>query len=149
MPRSQQELTPDLLLIERKDVLYRRKASMRRFTGATCIVKQVRSLPLHRGTRRHRRQLTPYPEGYQRTDTCQPRPENSLPARDGVRKDGVRRRRSYAPISMACAYAALKEKLVELKTNGMNKDGGHGGLRSKSWWTFSAWANTGAWRKVY
>jgi carboxyvinyl-carboxyphosphonate phosphorylmutase len=34
----------------------------------------------------------------------------------------------YPPVSITCAYAALKEKLTELKNNGMNKDGGHGGV---------------------
>jgi carboxyvinyl-carboxyphosphonate phosphorylmutase len=34
----------------------------------------------------------------------------------------------YPPISITCVYAALKEKLRELKTEGMNKDGGHGGV---------------------
>ena len=34
----------------------------------------------------------------------------------------------YPPISITCVYAALKEKLLELKTEGMNKDGGHGGV---------------------
>jgi 2-methylisocitrate lyase-like PEP mutase family enzyme len=34
----------------------------------------------------------------------------------------------YPPISITCVYAALKEKLTELKTEGMNKDGGHGGV---------------------
>jgi carboxyvinyl-carboxyphosphonate phosphorylmutase len=34
----------------------------------------------------------------------------------------------YPPISLTCVYAALKEKLMELKTEGMNKDGGHGGV---------------------
>ena len=34
----------------------------------------------------------------------------------------------YPPISITCVYAALKEKLTELKENGMNKDGGHGGV---------------------
>ncbi len=34
----------------------------------------------------------------------------------------------YPPISITCVYAALKEKLTELKREGMNKDGGHGGV---------------------
>lgn len=34
----------------------------------------------------------------------------------------------YPPVSITCTYAALKEKLTELKNNGMNKDGGHGGV---------------------
>lgn len=34
----------------------------------------------------------------------------------------------YPPISITCVYAALKDKLTELKTEGMNKDGGHGGV---------------------
>lgn len=34
----------------------------------------------------------------------------------------------YPPISITCVYAALKEKLTELKNNGINKDGGHGGV---------------------
>jgi 2-methylisocitrate lyase-like PEP mutase family enzyme len=35
----------------------------------------------------------------------------------------------YPPISITCVYAALKEKLAELKSEGMNRDGGHGGVR--------------------
>jgi carboxyvinyl-carboxyphosphonate phosphorylmutase len=34
----------------------------------------------------------------------------------------------YPPISITCVYVALKEKLLELKKDGMNKDGGHGGV---------------------
>jgi 2,3-dimethylmalate lyase len=34
----------------------------------------------------------------------------------------------YPPLSITCVYAALKEKLAELKAQGMNKDGGHGGV---------------------
>ena len=34
----------------------------------------------------------------------------------------------YPPISITCVYAALKEKLTELKSEGMNRDGGHGGV---------------------
>ena len=34
----------------------------------------------------------------------------------------------YPPLSITCVYAALKEKLAELKTEGMNRDGGHGGV---------------------
>ncbi len=34
----------------------------------------------------------------------------------------------YPPISITCVYAALKEKLTELRDNGMNRDGGHGGV---------------------
>jgi carboxyvinyl-carboxyphosphonate phosphorylmutase len=34
----------------------------------------------------------------------------------------------YPPISITCVYAALKEKLAELKSEGMNRDGGHGGV---------------------
>jgi 2,3-dimethylmalate lyase len=34
----------------------------------------------------------------------------------------------YPPVSITCVYAALKEKLTELKTEGMNRDGGHGGV---------------------
>jgi 2,3-dimethylmalate lyase len=34
----------------------------------------------------------------------------------------------YPPLSITCVYAALKEKLAELKRDGMNKDGGHGGV---------------------
>lgn len=34
----------------------------------------------------------------------------------------------YPPISITCVYAALKEKLMELKNEGMNTDGGHGGV---------------------
>jgi carboxyvinyl-carboxyphosphonate phosphorylmutase len=34
----------------------------------------------------------------------------------------------YPAISITCVYAALKEKLMELKTEGMNRDGGHGGV---------------------
>jgi len=34
----------------------------------------------------------------------------------------------YPPLSITCVYAALKEKLAELRVEGMNKDGGHGGV---------------------
>ena len=34
----------------------------------------------------------------------------------------------YPAISITCVYSALKEKLAELKNNGINKDGGHGGV---------------------
>lgn len=34
----------------------------------------------------------------------------------------------YPPVSITVAYAALKEKLTELKNDGMNKDGCHGGV---------------------
>jgi 2,3-dimethylmalate lyase len=34
----------------------------------------------------------------------------------------------YPPLSITCVYAALKEKLAELRTEGMNRDGGHGGV---------------------
>lgn len=34
----------------------------------------------------------------------------------------------YPPISITCVYAALREKLMELKRDGINKDGGHGGV---------------------
>jgi 2,3-dimethylmalate lyase len=34
----------------------------------------------------------------------------------------------YPPLSITCVYTALKEKLAELKAEGMNKDGGHGGV---------------------
>ena len=34
----------------------------------------------------------------------------------------------YPPLSITCVYTALKQKLAELKAEGMNKDGGHGGV---------------------
>jgi 2-methylisocitrate lyase-like PEP mutase family enzyme len=34
----------------------------------------------------------------------------------------------YPPICITTAYRAIKEELTELKTKGMNKDGGHGGV---------------------
>jgi carboxyvinyl-carboxyphosphonate phosphorylmutase len=34
----------------------------------------------------------------------------------------------YPAISITCVYSALKEKLTELKSNGINQDGGHGGV---------------------
>lgn len=34
----------------------------------------------------------------------------------------------YPPLSLTTAYAAIKEKLAELKTDGIMKDGGHGGV---------------------
>jgi carboxyvinyl-carboxyphosphonate phosphorylmutase len=34
----------------------------------------------------------------------------------------------YPPLSITCVYAALEEKLAELRAEGMNKDGGHGGV---------------------
>lgn len=34
----------------------------------------------------------------------------------------------YPAISITAVYAALRDKLVELKTQGMNSDGGHGGV---------------------
>ncbi len=34
----------------------------------------------------------------------------------------------YPPVSITCVYTAVKEKLTELKRDGMNKDGGHGGV---------------------
>lgn len=34
----------------------------------------------------------------------------------------------YPAISITTVYAALREKLVELKSQGMNRDGGHGGV---------------------
>ena len=34
----------------------------------------------------------------------------------------------YPAVSITCVYAALKEKLTELKNNGINIDGGHGGV---------------------
>ncbi len=34
----------------------------------------------------------------------------------------------YPPLSLTTAYAAIKEKLTELKSKGIMKDGGHGGV---------------------
>ena len=34
----------------------------------------------------------------------------------------------YPPLSITTAYTAIKQKLEELKTDGINKDGGHGGV---------------------
>ena len=34
----------------------------------------------------------------------------------------------YPPLSLTTAYTAIKEKLTELKTDGIMKDGGHGGV---------------------
>jgi 2-methylisocitrate lyase-like PEP mutase family enzyme len=34
----------------------------------------------------------------------------------------------YPPICITTVYAALRDKLVELKSKGMNSDGGHGGV---------------------
>ncbi len=34
----------------------------------------------------------------------------------------------YPPISITTAYTAIREKLIELKKDGINKDGGHGGV---------------------
>ena len=34
----------------------------------------------------------------------------------------------YPAISITTVYAALREKLVELKSQGINNDGGHGGV---------------------
>lgn len=34
----------------------------------------------------------------------------------------------YPPVSITCIYPTLKRELMELKTEGINKDGGHGGV---------------------